>query len=125
MSLSALLPAAAREAQGLLAQLQGMDASAEGSFVGPDGRTYTLLFRAADAFETQAAGREMSQHGYLDRSVVIATATRDQFTSPPVDWRRKTGTRLVPAPAQECTIASMSTDDPLHYVFVLLFRQSA
>lgn len=125
MSLSALIPAAALEAQNLIAQLQCMDASASGNFVGPDGRTVQMIFRAADAFESQAAGREMTQHGYMDRSVVIATATRDQFDAPPTDWRRKKGTRIYPSPATECTIASISTDDPILFVFVLLFRQPA
>jgi hypothetical protein len=123
MSYAALMRNAAAQAQNTLARLGGMEAGAAGNFVGPDGSTKTLVFRAADALEAQSVSREMTLHGYDDRSVVIATATRDQFSSAPLDWRRKRGTRLIPEPQSECLIAWVSTDDPLQYVFTLLFRQ--
>lgn len=112
-------------AQGLIAQAQGMAPSASGNFIGPDGHPYTMTFRAADAFEVQAVSREMTLHGYNDRGVMIATATRSQFTSTPLGWRRLKGSRLHPAPATEGMIASIGTDDPHHYTFTLLFRQPA
>lgn len=114
-----------RQAQSVLARLQGMPVSSAGNFVGPDGAPYTATFRPADAFESQAAAREMTLHGFDDKSVVVATLTRDQFSAVPLDWRRKTATRLIPAPAQTCTIASLSIDDPVHFVLVLLFRQGS
>ncbi len=82
------------------------------------------MFRSADAFEAEAASREMTSHGYTDRFVLVAVATRTQFPAgPPLGWRRAKGTRTVPAPAIECLIASMGVDDPLFYTFVLLCRQ--
>lgn len=124
MSLFTQIQSAATQAQSVLAQLGGMDAGAAGNFIGPDGQFYNLVFRAADAFEIQAGGREMTAHGYDDKSVLIATATRDQFTAPPTGWRRAKGTRLYPEPATDCLIATVSFDDPLHYVFTLLTRQT-
>jgi len=123
MSLSSEITAAATEAQGILAQLGGMAATATGNFTGPDGKPYTLAFRSADAFESQAAGMEMQGHGYADKSVVIATGTRAQFDVAPLGWRRQKGTRLIPAPQTEALILSVATDDPLHYVFTLVIRQ--
>lgn len=121
----AQLQAHATNAQKIMARHSGMSETASGNFVGPDGRIYTMLFRAADALEVESAAREMTAHGYTDRSVVIATATRTQFPVPPLDWRRKKGTRTAPGPDTECLIHSINTDDPLHYVFVLLIRQAA
>ena len=125
MSLNSELQDAAAEAQGYLAQMGGMSETASGNFIGPDGEFKTMVFRAADAFEQQSAAREMSLHGYTDRAVVFAVASRDQFDGVPLDWRRKKCARLVPAPATECLIADVSTDDPLFYTFVLLVRQPA
>lgn len=124
MSLSSQLQAAATKAQSVVAQMSGMDPTAAGNFIGPDGQPYTMTFRPADAFEAEAASREMTLHGYTDRSVVMATATRTQFIDAPLNWRRKTGARQIPAPQQECLIASVSVDDPLFFGFVLLFRQA-
>jgi hypothetical protein len=118
------LAAAFASAQRSLAVATGMPAATEGNFIGPDGASYTMTFRAADAFEVQSASREMLSNGYDDKSAQIATATRDQFTSPPLNWRRAKGTRTVPAPSAECLIASVGIDDPFFYTFVLLFRQS-
>lgn len=123
MSLFSEMQAAATEAQSTLAELQGM-ASGGKNFVGPDGAQYVMVFRPADAFESQSVSREMLAHGYNDRSVIVGTATRTQFGAAPLDWRRKKGTRLKPD-ARECVIASVSDDDPLVYVFVLLVRQPA
>ena len=114
MRLFAEVQSAATEAQGHLADLTG----GEDNFVGPDGRTYTLVMRAADAFESQQV-----LQGYHDRAAIVATATRTQFDAPPLDWKRKKGTRLFPAPAREALIASVDDNDPLHYVFTLLVRQ--
>ena len=122
MSLADELSDAASEAQGYLAELQG-SAPGEDNFVGPDGKLYILVFRAADAFESQAAGMEMQSHGYGNKSLIIATATRSQFTVAPIGWRGLKGTRLTPAPSQEVTILSVATDDPLHYVINLIGRQ--
>lgn len=116
------LAAAFASAQKSLAVAQGMAADAAGNFLGPDGQTYTMTFRAADAFESAAASREMTMHGYEDRSVAIATATRAQFAAAPLDWRRKHGTRLIPAPSADALISSISTDDPHHYAFTMLLR---
>lgn len=123
MSYAQEMQDAAAEAQGILAQIQGMAATAAGNFIGPDGRPYTLVFRAADALESHAALSEMSSHGYGDKSLVIATATRDQFTADPLGWRRQKATRLTPR--AEVLILSVATDDPLHYVFNLVVRQEA
>lgn len=103
--------------------MQGASAEDVGNFIGPDGQPYLVIFRSPDALEAEAASREMTGHGYTDRSIVLAVATRGQFTEPPLNWRRKTGTRLYPQPATECLIASVSTDSPLSYAFVLLFKQ--
>jgi hypothetical protein len=124
MSLSSEITSAATEAQSTLAEIAGMASDAAGNFVGPDGAHYTMVFRAADAFESAAAAREMSLHGYQDRSVLVGVATRAQFSAAPLDWRRKHGTRLLPVPAREALIASVADDDPVFYVFVLLLRQS-
>jgi hypothetical protein len=124
MSLSSIISDAATEAQGYLVQIQGMASTAAGNFVGPDGKTYTMVFRAADAFEQQAAGMEMQSHGFGDKSLVIATATRTQFSVAPLGWRRLSGTRLIPAPACPVTIISVATDDPNHYVFNCVVRQT-
>lgn len=115
MSLFAELQSAAAEAQGHLADLTG----GASNFVGPDGQTYTLVMRAANAFESEAV-----MHGYNDRAAIIATATRAQFSAPPIDWKRKKGTRLIPAPAVDAVIALVDDTDPLHYVFTLLVRQA-
>ena len=123
MSIFSELQNAATEAQGLLAQGLGMAEGAAGNFIGPNGQTYTMIFRAADAFESQGAAREMVQHGYNDRSVVIATATRSQFAAVPLDWRRKKGTIVFPA-AQDALISDVSERDPLFYIFVMLVRQA-
>lgn len=125
MSLASEMVAAASEAQGYLAQLQGMAEGAAGNFVGPDGRTYTLVFRSADAMEGAASGMDMQGHGFGDKSLVIATGARSQFDAVPYSWRRAHGTRLVPQPTQDFTILSVAIDDPLHYVFAMVFRQPA
>lgn len=123
MALADEIADAATEASGYLAELGGMQSTAAGNFVGPDGQRYTVVFRAADAFETQALGMEMQSHGFGDKSLVIATATRAQFATAPLGWRRMKGTRLVPAPAAEVTILSVATDDPYFYVFPCVVRQ--
>ena len=125
MSLSSEMTAAAAEAQGVLAEIGGMASGAEGNFTGPDGKPYTMVFRTADAFESsQATGLNMASHGYNDQSIVIATATRDQFSAVPIGWRAQHGTRLVPNPAQDCVISTVATDDPYHFVFTLIFKQA-
>lgn len=124
MSLASEITAAAAEAQGILAEIGGMQSGAAGNFTGPDGKPYTMVFRTADAFEAQSAGLEMGSHGYGDQSIVIATATRDQFGAVPIGWRAQHGTRLVPTPAQDCVISTVATDDPYHFVFTLIFKQS-
>ena len=121
MSLFSDMQAAATEAQSTLAQLQGM-ASGGSNFIGPDGRAYVMVFRAADAMESQSVAREMLTHGYSDRSVIVGTATRTQFSAPPMDWRRKKGSRTTPD-LRDVLIASVADDDPIHYVFTLLLRQ--
>lgn len=115
----------ATAAQGIMARHSGMSETAEGNFIGPDGRPYTLVFRAADALEAESAVREMTSHGYIDRSVVIATATKTQFAAPPLDWRRKKGTRKAPTPEAECLISQIGTDHEMFYTFVMLVRQPA
>jgi len=117
MGLFAELQSAATEAQRNLAELQGC-ADGDVNFVGPDGRGYVMVFRAADAFESQQL-----LHGYQDRAAVVATATRSQFAAAPVDWKRKRGTRLLPAPAKDALIASVDDNDPLHYVFGMIVKQ--
>ncbi len=123
MSYASQLSSAAAQAESILAELSGMSCSSSGNFIGPDGLPYTLVFRAADTNEIQAGGREMTAHGYNDRSVLVATATRGQFTDPPLGWRRAKGTRLIPGPPTDCLIATISFDDPLVYVFIILTRQ--
>ena len=125
MSLTSEITAAATEASGYLAQLGGMAATAGGNFIGPNGLKYTMVFRAADAFESQAAGLEMQAHGFGGKSLVIATATRAQFSVAPLGWRQRKGTRLVPAPEASVTILSVATDDPNFYVFNCVLQQPA
>lgn len=125
MSLASEITSAATEAAGYLAQLGGMSAAAGGNFIGPNGQKYTMVFRAADAFETQAAGLEMQAHGFGGKSLVIATATRDQFPVAPLGWRQRKGTRLIPEPAATVTILSVATDDPTFYVFNCVLQQPA
>lgn len=124
MSLASEITSAAAEAQGILAEIGGMASGAAGNFTGPDGKPYTMVFRAADAFETEAAGLQMASHGYNDQTVVVATATRDQFAAVPIDWRARHGTRLVPSPAQDVTISTVATDDPYLFVFTMILKQS-
>lgn len=124
MGYASEIAAAAAECQTILAKVGGMDDDAAGNFVGPDGRTYTLVFRAADAFETQAAGLEMQQHGHGAQSIVIATGTRDQFDAAPLGWRRQKGTMLVPF-RRDALISTIAIDDPYHYTFVMIVRQEA
>lgn len=123
MSFYDQLSSAARAAQGIIAEMQGQATGDLGNFIGPDGLPYTMVFRSATAIENQSVASEMTQHGYNDRFLLVATATRDQFTAPPSNWRRGKGTRTVPAPALDCTIASVGVDDPLCYSFTLLCRQ--
>lgn len=122
MNLFQQMQADANEAQETLAQMTGKP-KAKKNFVGPNGQLYTLVFRPADAFESEVAAREMTTYGYTDRSIVVGSASRDQFDDPPLDWRRKNATRVYPQPSAECLIASVNTDDPLFYVFTLLLRQ--
>jgi hypothetical protein len=117
MSMFAEMQVAATEAQSVIAQLQGVALNGF-NFVGPDGRSYLMVFRTADAFESQQLA-----HGYQDRSTVMATATRAQFSAPPLDWRRKKGTRTIPAPPKDAIIASVDDSDALHYTFTLLVKQ--
>lgn len=123
MSYAAIIRSAAAEVQGILAQIGGTSSATEANFVGPDGNEYIFVFRAADAFEQQAAGMEMQAHGFPDKSLIIATATRAQFSAAPLGWRRMRGTRLVPSPAHEVFIMSVATDDPLFYVFNMVAHQ--
>ena len=122
MSIFSELQTAATEAQSAFAQTQGA-AAGVANFIGADGKSYFANFRPADAFESAAASREMMAHGFNDRSVTVAVATRTQFLAPPLDWRRKKCTRLFPT-VREGLVADMSDDDPLHYVFTLLIRQT-
>jgi hypothetical protein len=124
MSLAALMRNAANTAANTLAQLQGMPAGAEGNFIGPDGRTYTSVGRAADAFEIAALGRQMTTHGKEQKSARVHTITRDQFDAAPMSWEWQTCSILYPAPATQATIASVSDDDPLFYVFTLIVRHT-
>lgn len=110
----------AREAQDILAQLGGAEPG-ENNFIGPDGRQYIGVFRAANAFESAAAGSEMESHGFKDAAVMILTATRDQFVNVPRAWRRQYMNRL--APPQRYLISSISDTDSLLYAFVLIYRQ--
>lgn len=123
MSLASEVAGAFLEAQALIAQIQGMAAAAAGNFIGPDGRPYTMVFASVDGLTAQASGFEMQSHGFGDKSFVTATATRSQFPVAPLGWRRQKATRLIPAPATECLILSIATDDPIHYVFTLALRQ--
>jgi hypothetical protein len=120
MSYFDLLKSAATEAQSLLAQMQGMEPASAGNVL-KDGAYYTCTPRAANAFELAAAGQEMGSHGFNDKSMLILSFTRDQFTGAPLNWRRGKLTLLQPA-AQECTVVSVNTDDPLFYVLPVIVR---
>lgn len=125
MGYASELSAAVTEAQNVLGQLTGaMPSDAAGNFVGPDGEIYTLTLRAADAFETQAAGLEMTQHGHGVQSIMIATADRAQFSAPPLSWRRQKGAILYPT-RRDALVSTVAIDDPYHYVFTLVVRQEA
>ncbi len=112
MSLSALLPAAALEAQGLLAQLQGMDASAEGNFL-LGGTPYTGVFGTPQVEEVLHPSG-----GYRRRTVVPLVAVRSQFSGAPASQQQLVRTDL--APSQTYRIEAVGLDDPLHYTFSLV-----
>jgi hypothetical protein len=122
MSYGSQVSAAFGEAQGILAQMQGASSNAK-TLIGPDGESYSAVFRPADAIDAQSVDREMTGHGYNEHSVMVATLTRDQFDAAPTDWKRKQATRIVPAPARVFTVSSVSTDDPVHYVLILVSKQ--
>jgi len=122
MSLASEMASAASEAQSTLAQLGGA-APGTKNFAGPDGRQYLGVFRPANAFEASAVGSEMQSHGFTDAAVIILTATRAQFSAPPLGWRRQHLTRL--DLDQRCLIHSITTTDSLLYGFVLIHRQGA
>lgn len=123
MPLFTEIVAAAAEAQSVLGQLTGSPAPDRPNFTGPDGRAYLGVFRAANAFEAARLGSEMQAHGFTDAAVLVLTATRTQFTTPPLAWRRQYLQRT--SPAARCLIHSVAVDDPLHFIFVLSTRQGA
>lgn len=122
MSYANLMRLAATEAEGILAQLGGAEPGVD-TFIGPDGRSYSGVFRAASVFESQAVGSEMESHGFKDAEVMVVSATRTQFNAPPLGWRRQYLNRL--KPAQKCLVASISVSDSLLYAFVLIYRQGS
>ena len=94
------------------------------SFIGCDGVTYTGTFRAPNAFDLAAAGLEMQANGFPDKTIVALTATRSQFATPPLSWRRsKVPVVRLSSPAQSGAVASVGTDDPLFYMFILIVHQ--
>jgi len=107
----AILSSAAAEAQSTLGE----------AFIGPDGKSYTGVFRSASAFELAAIGQEMSGHGFNDKTAMVVAATRTQFTTAPYNWRRKKLFRT--SPRQECNIVSVNADDRFWYVFPVTFNQ--
>lgn len=113
--LTAILGTAAAEAAGRLGEV----------FTGPDSKPYTGVFQAADAFAIAAAGLQMEAAGFPDRTVISMTAARGQFTQPPLAWRGKQLVRTAAPPAQTLLVASMTTDDPLFFGFILINFQPA
>jgi hypothetical protein len=125
MSLFNQISSAALQAQGTLAQMMGAAANTK-NLQGPDGRSYYAVPRAASSFEiAEAEATGLTLHGQQARELMVISCTRGQFTSAPLNWRLKQLTLLAPAPARICTIHSVSTSDPLHYVFTVHYRQPA
>jgi hypothetical protein len=109
---AAQLLAAAADAQGILAQIQGMDASAAGNVL-LNGATLVGVFGDPAASEAMNAGG-----GYRKRVETKLTITRAQLTAAPASQTQLVRTDLA-APITY-RIAEVSQDDPLHYVLTLV-----
>jgi hypothetical protein len=112
MSFFAQQQAAATEAQSILAQLQGMDASAAGNVL-YGGANYFGTFGNPVVTEVMNA-----MGGYRKRTTIPLTMTRDQFTAAPKTQDQLARTDQVPAITYR--IDSVDTDDPIHYVLELV-----
>lgn len=121
---SDVVSALAAEAEATLGSLMTSGTSTPGKMVGPDGETYSIIPRAANAFEIAAAGLEMQSHGYSDKTLMVFEMTKAQHPEEPFSWRRQKVTQLT-NPPKECTIVSLNTDDPFFYIFVVSYRQPA
>ena len=84
------------------------------------GARYTGNFRTGSPLEQAEAGG-FSSHGGQSRTVVICAVARSQFSAPPISWKNQKVQRLAPT-AAEYTVASVHTDDPNVYTFVLIGR---
>ena len=114
MSYLSEVQAAASEAERVLANITG----GEGVIIG--GQTVHCTISAANAFQLEALGYEMTEHGYRNQSLFIFTATRTQFASDPRTARQ---TKLIrPSDPGDYTIHSVHAEDPLHYVFIVIKR---
>lgn len=80
--------------------------------------TYAGNFRTGSPLEQAEAGA-FTQHGRQARTVLILYVARSQFSGVPLSWKDQKINRQTPTPA-EYTVASVNTDDPNCYVFVLL-----
>jgi hypothetical protein len=90
--------------------------------LGPTGTGYRGIFRPANAFEQMDADKEMTLHGFKDRTVQILLIPRQQFVAIPYDWRGKKIQQLTPV-TQECTVQTANFDDAFFFSFVLLSKQ--
>ena len=113
MSYLSEVQAAAAEAERVLANITG------GESCVICGQTVNCTVAAPNAFQQEALGREMTEHGYRDAAVMVFTATRQQFATEP---RNAGGTYIVrPSdPTGKYLVHSVHFEDPLHFTFVVV-----
>lgn len=90
--------------------------------LGPRGESKRGIFRPASQLEQLDADKEMTLHGFKDRTLQILLIPRSQFASVPYEWRGKSITQLAPV-ARQCLVSELVEDDPYFFSFVLISRQ--
>lgn len=92
------------------------------NITGPDGASYTGVFRAARPDELAVPGLQMTSHGFEGKTAHIVSLTRDQFSAEPLAWRGRSFTRTLPEPV-EMEVVSVNADEFFVYL-VALARQN-
>ena len=110
MSYATKLKKAAKEAQSVCAQMQGMAAGGTNALI--NGATYVGVYGAAQVIDDlNGAG------GYKRRTVLALTLTRAQFIAAPASKTRVTRTDI--SPTVLYLIDAVNLNDPLVYVLAL------